>query len=70
MELERVEVKKVVWSPEKIGKDGKQAQPPTVMITLELADMPAGDIRQLLEFAQRGACKWQVSSLQREMAVA
>lgn len=69
MELRGIEVKKLVWTPARIGKEGEETEPPKVTITLEMDASPL-EVKHLLEFAQGGPTAWKIGEVKREMVAA
>lgn len=71
MKLSGVEIKKVVYVPRKLDREGGEKQPPTATITLcvpaEEGDELAA-VKALLDFADKGPCTWSISDVRREMA--
>ena len=71
MKLSGVEIKKVVYVPTKLDKEGQEKEPATATITLAV---PAGEgdelaaVKAFLDFADKGPCTWTIGEVRREMA--
>jgi len=69
MDIQGVEVKAVKWTPEKRDDEGEVKQESRVAVTLEFDGDDTAAVRQLLDYAKEGYCRWTVIPM-RELLVA
>ena len=61
MKLSGVQVKSARWTAAKLDRDGGIKEGPRLTITLEMDGEDTDSLKDLLDYAQKGPCQWEVA---------